>query len=390
MFAIKSPRRDDFMHGTSFRLNKAKAAEHMTALFQSYNPVALVGHDVKADITYLKQLGVDLPPMLPIYDTRDLDGARCSDPSRQSGLTNLCFDLGLSPSMMHNAGNDAHWTMQAFIVLTEPTGPIKENLIRMSVDPETDPPRQSSRAPSVQPPPPAEIVLDSARDPFSPAPSAPSAPSDKQANLNGNTGPSKAKKDDIPREAFPTLAAAAKVPGKKATPLDENGDWTGTWGSQWDEQPIDDWSIKKGPPLQERLSGKATVFKPAAKPRNGGFRDLPKPIKPVLSLRSRSNTPSQGPGPSVKAEEVAKEATPDPDPSIQVDNNNMEDVFGDVNASTVDYQQINWLKESAYRNNETIEDSSEDEEEGREPKVRIIKLEEGEDPYAEFDDDDIS
>ncbi|MCJ1256446.1 hypothetical protein MMC24_004267 [Lignoscripta atroalba] len=77
----------------------------------------LVGHNTKADIDYLRQLGYDpsnLSNLLEVLDTADLFRALKYENSGR-GLGSLLLDLGLPGWNLHNAGNDATYTLQALI-----------------------------------------------------------------------------------------------------------------------------------------------------------------------------------------------------------------------------------------------------------------------------------
>jgi hypothetical protein len=99
--------------------------------------IVLVGHDVRGDILYLSQVKSKvfeavprssyLGPMIdatdadnPVYniwtvlDTADMYKALCRK-TTNSGLTSMMTDLGRTAWYAHNAGNDARYTMEAFI-----------------------------------------------------------------------------------------------------------------------------------------------------------------------------------------------------------------------------------------------------------------------------------
>lgn len=77
----------------------------------------LVGHDVGADIKYLSEVGVgllELPNLIGQLDSqmlhqywRDLPNGR--------GLSGVLADLCIGSKNLHNAGNDAVFTLQAVI-----------------------------------------------------------------------------------------------------------------------------------------------------------------------------------------------------------------------------------------------------------------------------------
>ncbi|MCJ1289292.1 hypothetical protein MMC34_000824 [Xylographa carneopallida] len=79
--------------------------------------IVLVGHDIKTDINYLRDLGYDpgnLSNLLEVLDTADVYRALKCDASGINLGSILC-DLGLTGWNLHNAGNDAAYTLQALI-----------------------------------------------------------------------------------------------------------------------------------------------------------------------------------------------------------------------------------------------------------------------------------
>lgn len=77
--------------------------------------IALVGHDTQQDIQYLSKLGLDIADMkrvTRVLDTQGLHQAwRGMDNGR--GLKTLLNDLGTPSKNLHNAGNDAMYTLRA-------------------------------------------------------------------------------------------------------------------------------------------------------------------------------------------------------------------------------------------------------------------------------------
>lgn len=79
--------------------------------------LVLVGHDTKQDIQYLKQIGYDpnnLSNLIEVMDTVQMYRAlmRESDPR---SLGYVLADLGITGWYLHNAGNDAVYTLQAML-----------------------------------------------------------------------------------------------------------------------------------------------------------------------------------------------------------------------------------------------------------------------------------
>ncbi|KAF5333090.1 hypothetical protein D9611_002437 [Ephemerocybe angulata] len=94
-----------------------------------YGPVYLVFHDNNQDLKYLKQLGVELtvthliPDTAPeegriIVDTSDLIGALLGeDTGNRRGLEKTCRLLQQDTLWLHNAGNDAHYTLSVMVAM---------------------------------------------------------------------------------------------------------------------------------------------------------------------------------------------------------------------------------------------------------------------------------
>jgi DNA polymerase III alpha subunit (gram-positive type) len=81
--------------------------------------IILVGHDVQADMQYLRGMGVDLMAadnFVKTIDTKDLH-QHWSKAGQGRGLGYVLDDLGLQNKNLHNAGNDAAYTLQAMVGL---------------------------------------------------------------------------------------------------------------------------------------------------------------------------------------------------------------------------------------------------------------------------------
>lgn len=82
-------------------------------------PVVLVFHDSASDIKYLETIRYDVTEgknILEIVDTRDMHqhGVKANNPA---GLERVLAELNIPSRFLHNAGNDAVYTMQAMIGL---------------------------------------------------------------------------------------------------------------------------------------------------------------------------------------------------------------------------------------------------------------------------------
>lgn len=79
--------------------------------------LALVGHDTQQDIKYLASLGVDIPDLKCIKRVLDIQSLHQSwrDLDNGSGLRTVLNDLGIQHRYLHNAGNDANYTLKALM-----------------------------------------------------------------------------------------------------------------------------------------------------------------------------------------------------------------------------------------------------------------------------------
>ncbi|GKT44033.1 good for full DBP5 activity protein 2 [Colletotrichum spaethianum] len=85
-----------------------------------FRNIVLLGHDLRSDLGYLDSMGVELwsvgGVMSRTLDTKDMHQAwRQETQGRSLGL--VLTDLGIQHSNLHNAGNDAAYTIQAMIGL---------------------------------------------------------------------------------------------------------------------------------------------------------------------------------------------------------------------------------------------------------------------------------
>lgn len=76
--------------------------------------VVLVGHALKNDLAYLRRLGIDalaIPNVVLQLDTQRIATPKKLAPS----LGKLLTALGIPADNLHNAGNDAHFTLRAVL-----------------------------------------------------------------------------------------------------------------------------------------------------------------------------------------------------------------------------------------------------------------------------------
>lgn len=107
---------------STFSLQK-QADKAIMSILEPYvggeRELILVAHDAKQDVRYLSQIGVqvdDLPGMAGEIDTKELHQAwRGCDGGR--GLGAVLSDLGITSANLHNAGNDAVYTVRGMVGL---------------------------------------------------------------------------------------------------------------------------------------------------------------------------------------------------------------------------------------------------------------------------------
>ncbi|KAI5853492.1 hypothetical protein BZA05DRAFT_418276 [Tricharina praecox] len=82
--------------------------------------VIIVGHDVKQDLAYLRITGYDVWNIkdLEVMDTTAMYKA-VNDVHESRGLGRVLTDMGVIFWNLHNAGNDAAYTLQAFVCLAD-------------------------------------------------------------------------------------------------------------------------------------------------------------------------------------------------------------------------------------------------------------------------------
>jgi hypothetical protein len=116
-----------FSFGTSTFIAKADASAVLQRLFErpvevgsptnvpdEQRNIILVGHGLKNEVPYLRNLGFALhqaPNIVCRFDTGKLG------PSKGGiGLGRLCKAIGLDSTSLHNAGNDAAYTLRAMLL----------------------------------------------------------------------------------------------------------------------------------------------------------------------------------------------------------------------------------------------------------------------------------
>jgi len=128
--------RYNYVHGKSEIVKKAMFKQRIHNLLKSFSEfgtIFLVFHDNSQDIKDLQKLEVDLegltyigslPDNVPqdakiIVDTADLIGALLGEENDKRKLSQTCRLLQIDTEFLHNAGNDAHYTLLAMQSLAD-------------------------------------------------------------------------------------------------------------------------------------------------------------------------------------------------------------------------------------------------------------------------------
>jgi len=92
--------------------------------------VVLVGHDIKMEEKYLESMGVKIREVVEpvgIFDTAEMNAARVGNPNERMALGRILDNLDIENYSLHNAGNDARYTLLLFLELCKiPLAPPEE------------------------------------------------------------------------------------------------------------------------------------------------------------------------------------------------------------------------------------------------------------------------
>ncbi|KAI9142859.1 hypothetical protein BKA69DRAFT_1065197 [Paraphysoderma sedebokerense] len=103
-------------------------SDQLDKFVQNGSKVYLIGHDIAADLKYLNQMGLVLPSLIKTIDTQILDLARVNATRGKLGLKKLLLEFEIPYRNLHNAGNDAHYTMLVLLrLLSVPLPPLPPN-----------------------------------------------------------------------------------------------------------------------------------------------------------------------------------------------------------------------------------------------------------------------
>lgn len=143
----------NFKFGSSEFISLGEAPKTVAACFRGSDStivaqddkrtIVLVGHDVEADIRFLLRMGYDvtnlstLHPSNPVMDTQKLYRAyqKIKKPSMVTAgqqpvsLAVVMEELDIAPFGLHNAGNDAAYTMQVMIGMAVESAQLRQNAV---------------------------------------------------------------------------------------------------------------------------------------------------------------------------------------------------------------------------------------------------------------------
>lgn len=108
--------RDKFNFGQSRFLSLKSALNYVKSVLNTPDS-CLIGHNIKADIKFLKNVSASKLD-LPIFDTQIIyKQATLSD--NLFGLVRVLNEIEIPHSNLHNAGNDAYYTLEVFKKLAQ-------------------------------------------------------------------------------------------------------------------------------------------------------------------------------------------------------------------------------------------------------------------------------
>jgi len=116
--------KDNFRFGASVNASLEDSVRELQKDINLYTDrdggICLVGHDLKSDIEYVEKSGIRWPEgkVIQRFDTAEMNAARLGTANDRIGLGRALDSLGIDNWCLHNAGNDAHYTMEFFLKLS--------------------------------------------------------------------------------------------------------------------------------------------------------------------------------------------------------------------------------------------------------------------------------
>ena len=115
---------DNYNGGVSYLMAQLEAVKFVKSLIDYYFAprkdigCCLVGHDVKGDSNWFHSIGIDIPNVSYVIDTNKIYAL---SHGRQGGsLTNLLKLVNIPNAFLHNAANDAYYTLLVAMRLCDP------------------------------------------------------------------------------------------------------------------------------------------------------------------------------------------------------------------------------------------------------------------------------
>lgn len=126
---------DTFLGGRSFMMKRSEALVFLQTILDTlFEPgieepsAAFVIHNSIGDLQRLTNMGLKLPKEFVALDTYMLYSASHGFKRETSTLSGLLHRLGIPQTFMHNAGNDAYFTLFALLKLADPQFRLNNNL----------------------------------------------------------------------------------------------------------------------------------------------------------------------------------------------------------------------------------------------------------------------
>lgn len=113
-------RKFNFNGGTSYAMLQETLKLFVQEIFEYYfrdRDGILVGHDVKGDLKWLSKLGIHLSPKTPTVDTLKIYSLTTR---RNGSLRKILRRMNIPHANLHNAANDAYYTLLAAMSICDP------------------------------------------------------------------------------------------------------------------------------------------------------------------------------------------------------------------------------------------------------------------------------
>ncbi|WEJ96081.1 hypothetical protein PSN45_003616 [Yamadazyma tenuis] len=109
-----------FMGGVSYLVSLKQSKNIITSVLQEYvnnRNAAFVGHHIEGDIKWFRSIGIEVSNNAPIVDSNKLYALSRKRGGTLRGVLRL---LGIPHGYLHNAANDAYYTLLATMALCDP------------------------------------------------------------------------------------------------------------------------------------------------------------------------------------------------------------------------------------------------------------------------------